>query len=119
MKKIGTKHKDFARKWSREEKKRKDSRASYQKFGRRNLKTLLWSLEKEENGGIFLLQGLTYMETMKVQVCDFREQMMRKDAKLVMCSIDKFEWPLYRPGGMCKRLLQMGVLGFEFLDKNG
>ena len=56
--KFGTKHKGFARQRWRNEKKRRDSRASYQNFERRNFKTLLWSLEEEKNSGFFLLEGL-------------------------------------------------------------
>ena len=51
----------------------------------------------------------------RVQVVIFKSklwEMMRYDAKLVMYSIDKLEWPLYRPWGDVHQLTIRGWFSF-------
>jgi len=65
--------------------------------------TLLWSLEEDENGGLFLLEGLMQEEENEGWSFGFWrgngekwwKVMQKLCLMLLISSLDKLEWPFY------------------------
>ena len=64
-------------------------------------------MEEDENGGLFLLEGLMQEEENEVSSFGFGEEMARNNAKLCLMlfisSLDKLEYPFDGHVGQAKR----------------